>query len=177
MRQRFAPKPAIVTLVIDQLMQDIKKRRIMQIGYVVKDLEKSIEVYSKCLGIGPWDLYAFSAPDLREAMYRGKPIDHKFIVAVLWNGTTQLELIQPLEGTNIYTEFLDRHGDGLHHVKEWVDDCQKELEEYRSRGIEVVQSGKFDEDEHYYLDTESIFGFVYEIGNNGKIRLPERRLG
>ena len=51
------------------------------------------------------------------------------------------------------------------------------LQEYRKRGIDVIQSGKFDEDEHYYLDTESIFGFVYEIGNNGKIRPPERRLG
>jgi methylmalonyl-CoA/ethylmalonyl-CoA epimerase len=75
-------------------------------------------------------------------------------------------------------EFLERRdGDGLHHVKEWVEDCQKELLEYKKRGIEVLQSGKFDEDEHYYLDTESTFGFVYEIGNNGRIRPPERRLG
>jgi transposase-like protein len=74
---------------------------------------------------------------------------------------------------------------GLHadHVTVWrwvqryADDCQKELEEYQNRDIGVLQSGKFDEDEHYYLDTESIFGFVYEIGNNGKIRPPERRLG
>ena len=46
-----------------------------------------------------------------------------------------------------------------------------------SRGVEVLQSGKYDEDEHYYLDTEAAFGFVYEIGNNGKIRPPERLLG
>jgi glyoxalase/bleomycin resistance protein/dioxygenase superfamily protein len=135
-------------------MENIKERRIMQIGYVVKDIEKSIAEYSKRLGIGPWDIYTFCAPDLRDARYRGKPIDHKFIIALVWNRTTQLELIQPLVGTNIYTEFLDRRGDGLHHIKEWVGDCQKELEEYRKRGIDVIQSGKFDEDEHYYLDTE-----------------------
>ena len=158
-------------------MENIKERRIMQIGYVVTEIEKSIAEYSKRLGIGPWDIYTFCAPDLRDARYRGKPIDHKFIIALVWNRTTQLELIQPLVGTNIYTEFLDRRGDGLHHIKEWVDDCQKELEEYRKRGIDVLQSGKFDEDEHYYLDTESIFGFVYEIGNNGKIRPPEGRSG
>ena len=39
-----------------------------------------------------------------------------------------------LVGTNIYTEFLHRRGDGLHHVKEWVADCEKELQEYRKRG-------------------------------------------
>jgi methylmalonyl-CoA/ethylmalonyl-CoA epimerase len=158
-------------------MENIKERRIMQIGYVVKDVEKSVAEYSSRLGIGPWDIYTFCAPDLREAIYRGKPIDHKFIIALVWNRTTQLELIQPVVGTNIYTDFLDRRSDGLHHVKEWVVDCEKELQEYRKRGIDVIQSGKFDEDEHYYLDTESIFGFVYEIGNNGKIRPPERRLG
>jgi len=48
------------------------------------------------------------------------------------------------------------------------------LKSFEPRGIEVIQSGKFDEDEHYYFDTESIFGYVYEIGNNGKIRPPER---
>jgi hypothetical protein len=31
----------------------------MQIGYVVSDIEKSIEDYSRRLGIGPWDLYTF----------------------------------------------------------------------------------------------------------------------
>ena len=158
-------------------MKSISDRKIMQVGYVVRDLEKSAAEYSKRLGIGPWDVYTFKAPDLREAMYRGKPIDHTFLVAILWNATCQLELIQPVTGTNIYTDFLDRHGEGLHHVKEWVDDCQQELQEYRKRGIEVLQSGKFDEDEHYYLDTEPIFGFIYEIGNNGKIRPPERVLG
>ena len=31
--------------------------------------------------------------------------------AILWNKSTQLELIQPVTGTNIYTEFLKRHGE------------------------------------------------------------------
>jgi glyoxalase/bleomycin resistance protein/dioxygenase superfamily protein len=155
-------------------MLGIKNRRIMQIGYVVRDIEKSARDYSQRLGIGPWEIYTTCAPDLRDAIYRGKPIDHKFIIAIVWNQTTQLELIQPVSGKNIYTDYLDRHGDGFHHVKEWVDDCQKTIEEFRARGVEVIQSGKYDEDEHYYFDTEAIFGYVYEIGNNGKIRPPER---
>jgi len=39
----------------------------------------------------------------------------------------------------------------------------------------VTQSGKFDEDWHYYLDTEKDFGYVIELGNAGKIRPAERR--
>lgn len=82
-------------------MLDSKDRRISQIGYVVRDVGKSIEDYSKRLGIGPWDLYTFGAPDSRDAIYRSKPIGHQFVVAILWNRTTQLEFIQPLRGTNI----------------------------------------------------------------------------
>ena len=43
------------------------------------------------------------------------------------------------------------------------------------RGIAVIQSGKIDADEFYYLDTEAALGYVIEVGNNRKIREPERR--
>jgi hypothetical protein len=97
------------------------------------------------------------------------------LVAITWVGDMQFELVQPLTGPSIYFEFLDERGEGLHHIKEQVDDCAQEIENYRKKGINVIQSGKFDEDEYYYLDTEKQLGFVYEIGNNGKIRPPEER--
>ena len=45
---------------------------------------------------------------------------------------------------------------------------------YKRQGIKVIQGGKYDEDEFYYLDTEPELGILYEIGNNGRIREPER---
>jgi hypothetical protein len=48
------------------------------------------------------------------------------------------------------------------------------VEEYQKRGISVIQSGKYGEDEFYYVDTEPEIGELYEIGNNGKVREPER---
>jgi len=39
----------------------------------------------------------------------------------------------------------------------------------------VIQSGRIDEDEHYYLDTQKDFGYIIELGNAGKIRPAERR--
>jgi 4-hydroxyphenylpyruvate dioxygenase-like putative hemolysin len=83
--------------------------------------------------------------------------------------------MQPLTGRSVYDEFLEKKGEGLHHIKLYYEDCQKALEEFKKKGVEVIQSGKFDEDEFYYLDTEASLGTIYEIGNNGKIREPERR--
>jgi hypothetical protein len=83
--------------------------------------------------------------------------------------------MQPLTGRSIYDECLERRGEGLHHVKLFHRDCRAILEQYRGRGIEVIQSGRIDEDEFYYLDTEKSIGYVVEIGNNGTNREPARR--
>jgi hypothetical protein len=82
--------------------------------------------------------------------------------------------MQPLSGESVYTHFLEDKGEGIHHIKEWVDDCAAAIEEYRKKGIEVIQSGKYDEDEFYYLNTEPQLGILYELGNCGEIREPER---
>jgi methylmalonyl-CoA/ethylmalonyl-CoA epimerase len=82
--------------------------------------------------------------------------------------------MQPLSGESVHTYFLEKKGEGIHHIKEWVDDCVETIEEYQKKGISVIQSGKYDEDEFYYLDTEPEIGVLYEIGNNGRIREPER---
>ena len=149
-------------------------RKIAQIAHVVKDIDEAMKKYHEILGIGPWSVYTFAPPALRECTYMGKPSDATWVLALAWVGDTQLELMQPLTGENVYTRFLAKKGEGIHHIKEWVDDCAATIEEYRKRGINVIQSGKYDEDEFYYLDTESELGILYEIGNNGKIRAPER---
>jgi hypothetical protein len=54
--------------------------------------------------------------------------------------------------------------------------CRKAVEDLKRKGYEVIQSGKFDEDEYYYLDTEPTVGIILELGNGGKLRPPQRRL-
>ena len=92
-----------------------------------------------------------------------------------WSGDAQLELIQPLTGYSIYDEHLERRGEGLHHIKLYHADCAKAVREYAARGYPVLQCGKIDDDEHYYLDTEKDFGYIVELGNAGRIRPAERR--
>jgi hypothetical protein len=150
------------------------ERRIIQIAQVVEDIDKTMKAYWEILNIGPWDVYTFAPPVLRECHFKGKPSDATWVLSLAWVGEMQLELMQPLSGESVYTHFLKKKGEGIHHIKEWVDDCAQVVAEYRKRGIDVIQSGKYDEDEFYYLNTEPELGILYEIGNNGKIRAPER---
>lgn len=153
----------------------MKKEKIIQIGIVVKDLDKSLEYYYKTIRTGSWDIHELNSETMREATYRGKRSDWSALVAVTMIGDRQLELMQPLKGPNLYYDFLEKKGEGIQHIKFWEDDCQKSIEEYSKKGITVIQSGKYDEDEFYYLDTEPILGFILELGNNGKVRAPIRR--
>jgi hypothetical protein len=50
------------------------------------------------------------------------------------------------------------------------------IAEYEKKGIKVIHSGKFDEDDYYDLDTEPHIRNVLELGNAGKIRPGQRRL-
>lgn len=157
----------------------MSERKVMQICAVVRDIQKSMEEYWKILGIGPWNVYTFSPETIREFTLHGQPVKHsfEFIVATAWVGEIQFELVQPVKGPTIYESFLKEKGEGFPHIKEKVDDDEIEetLKKFKEKGINVIQSGKFDEDVFYYLNTEPTLGILYEIGNCGKVRTPERR--
>ena len=156
----------------------MSKREIVQICIVVRDIDRSMEKYWNTLGIGPWDVYTFSPETVKEFTLHGNPVkDFEYRLALAMLGDMQWELIQPVKNVPIYEDFLREKGEGIHHIKEKVndDDIEELLEKFKQKGIEVTVSGKFDEDVFIYLDTESTLGMIYEIGNCGKIRAPERR--
>ena len=153
----------------------MKDGDIIQTAQVVRDLDATMRYYWETFGIGPWEVYIFGAPAVRDSMVRSKPSTHTYLLAVTWLADVQLELMQPLTGRSIYDECLECKGEGLHHLKLYYKDCHAALERFRAKGISVIQSGKIDADEFYYLDTEKALGYVIEVGNNGKIRPPERR--
>ena len=152
----------------------MKDGDVIQVAYVVRDLDAAMKRHWEVCGIGPLHIYQFEAPKVQDYIYRGKPASHSCLIAVTFGDRTQVELMQPVSGYSIYDEHLEAKGEGLHHVKLFYSDCAKAVAEYEARGYPVIQSGRFDEDEHYYLDTERDFGYIIELGNGGRIRAAER---
>ncbi len=155
----------------------MKERKIMQVGIVVKDLDKALKQYYEVFGVGPWDIYKYAPPEMKECTYRGKPSEWSILAAFTWAGKMQLELIQPLKGPNIYYEHLEKKGEGLHHIKAYVDNSREVIEDFKKKGISVIQSGRFGKGEFYYFNTEPTLGITFEIGTSAgkKHRGPDRR--
>ena len=50
-----------------------------------------------------------------------------------------------------------------------IKDIEKAIYNFKKKGFEVLQSGRYGDDIHAYLDTEDKYGVIMEIGNNGDI--------
>ena len=152
----------------------IKLGDVLQVGLVVRDLKKSMETYWTLLGIGPWKIYTYAPPMLREATLRGTRTEYSMRIACAQAGPTQLELIEPLNGPSIYKEHLAAKGEGLHHIQSRIEsNIQDVLADLAARGIGVLMGGKFGEGEFYYLDTEPKLGVIYEIFQRKSRPVPE----
>ncbi len=129
-----------------------KFSKVDQIGIVVKDMEATMNFYERMFGIEPF-------PTVESAVNSAKL---KFGLFQL--GEVQIELIQVLEGETIHSEFLEKRGEGLHHLGFFVEDIEKELARLEKGGIKVLERGtvlgvvKF-----AYLDTEKRLGVVLEL--------------
>jgi hypothetical protein len=79
-----------------------------------------------------------------------------------------VELIEPLRGPSTYTEHLDRGGTGVHHIGCFAyDDPRAVVESYEAAGIPVIQSGRFEGLEFWYLDmTRELDGVILEVAAN-----------
>jgi hypothetical protein len=110
----------------------------VQIAWVTRDLDATEKVLTTLLGAKKWVRMpgVHFGPDA--CTYRGAPADFIADISLSYAGDTQLELIAPVTGDSIYTEFLDSAGPGLHHVCIEADDVERAVTE---RDAEVVQRG------------------------------------
>ncbi|HEY6648388.1 MAG TPA: VOC family protein [Mycobacterium sp.] len=110
----------------------------VQIAWVTRDLDATEKALTTLLGAKKWIRLpgVHFGPDA--CAYRGRPADFVADISLSYAGDTQLELIAPVAGESIYTEFLDRAGAGLHHICIEADDVERAVAE---RDADVVQRG------------------------------------
>jgi hypothetical protein len=150
--------------------------QINQIALVVRDLEAAMRHYWEVLGIGPWKVYTYGTPLVRDMTFRGKPQEYRMRLALANVGAMMVELIQPLSDHNLYVEHLAQKGEGLHHVGVFVPSFDRAVAEARRQGLSVLQSGrgygKLGDGGFAYLDTEATLGTILELIEIPKERVP-----
>lgn len=114
---------------------------IVQLGYVVSDLDAALDHWTKTVGVGPF--LVTSRIDYAELHYRGRAIAIENAVALAsWRGM-QIEIIQQTSGdASMFTDFIARRGGGLHHVCVLSDDLKADLAAWQAEGTGVLMGGR-----------------------------------
>ena len=135
----------------------------IQIGIVVKDLDKVMEFYSSTFGIGPWEVREGAS----ESTVGGRTYAFKTKVAFAQLGPVVLELFQVTDGRSpVHAVFLDKGREGVHHLGFYVSKEEKEkmVASLAEIGIGVVQEGQVSKRGSYtFLDTEKTGGVFFEL--------------
>jgi catechol 2,3-dioxygenase-like lactoylglutathione lyase family enzyme len=146
-----------------------------QVAFVVPDLDAAVARWVR-LGIGPWNIWTFDDRRMTRAVYHGEPSAFAARAALCSIGPLTYELIESLRGPNIYEDFLDRRGPGVHHLGYYVDDIDGAIAAMDVKGYRMVQAGwgfGADGDGAFaYFDTVDDFGCYYEA-IQGPRALPE----
>ena len=137
-------------------------KKIDQIGMIVRDIEKTAEYLQSNFGIGP-----FTVIDATEVPceFRGKPMKMNIRAGLAQVGPVEIELLQPMGGETIWSEFLNANGEGLHHLGINLEDVDAEVAKLKERGFKVLSQGysKLGQGNWYYLDTNKTGGLLLEL--------------
>jgi len=139
---------------------------IVQVGIVVRNAEAAVQAWTERFNFGParfvdWPPAGRNLEATRT--YRGHPGNFRMRLAFIETPSIQIEFIEPLEGDNIYSEWLEQHGEGLHHIL-----FEVAAPEAVAAGLNtpILQSGGSTLHPGAvwsYLDTQALLGCIIEF--------------
>jgi methylmalonyl-CoA/ethylmalonyl-CoA epimerase len=102
----------------------IQAKAINHIGIAVKSIDAQRSFYEQTLG----------------ATFEGVEVvaDQKVKVGFFKVGDVRLELLEPTDPTSTVAAFIEKRGEGLHHVAYTVDDIQKRLDDLKAGGVKLI---------------------------------------
>ena len=98
--------------------------KIYHLGYAVENIETATRFYEEHFGVRV-----------------GEPeeVEEQGIVATMFEvGESMIELVQPTRPDSPVGKFLEKRGEGFHHVAFKVDDLEAALRDLRENGVELI---------------------------------------
>jgi LAO/AO transport system kinase len=111
--------------------------RIDHLGIAVRSLDQALQFYEAQLGLHV---------ALRETVAQ-----EKVNVAMLPVGDSRIELLEPSEPDSVIAKFIDKRGEGLHHVALKVPDLLNSVERLRSAGARILNEPRTGAGGHLYV--------------------------
>ena len=148
--------------------QIITSKTVAQVAIIVRDIDKARVAWADMLGVKAPEVSIAEGHFSRPTKYKGEPSDAKAKLAFIEMDNIQIELIQPLGGKSTWQEFLDKKGEGLHHIAFMVKNISGVEKQFEAEGMPTVQIGGWDGGAYSYVDASDKLGCVLELLENYK---------
>lgn len=99
-------------------------KKVDHIGIAVQSIHDSLPFYTEKLG----------AKYLREEIVSSQQVK----VAFLDVGNTKFELLEPTSDKSPIAKFIEKRGEGIHHIALGVESIEKRIEEMKEKGIQMI---------------------------------------
>ncbi|MBM7577516.1 methylmalonyl-CoA epimerase [Jeotgalibacillus terrae] len=97
------------------------------IGVAVKSIEEALPFYTNMLAL---------------TLLKQETVDSQGVkVAFLDAGNIKIELLEPLNSDSPIAAFINKRGEGIHHVAFGVSDIDQRMEELKSKGLKFTSEG------------------------------------
>ena len=99
-------------------------KKIEHIGIAVKDLEISNKVFESLFG---------------EPHYKTELVESEHVITSFFrSGPNKIELLQATDSKSPIAKFIEKSGEGIHHIAFAVDDIEKEIIRLKKRGFNLI---------------------------------------
>ena len=99
-------------------------KKIEHVGIAVKDLETSNILFEKLLGTASYKIEDVISEGVRTSFFK--------------TGDSKIELLEALNDDGPIAKFLEKRGEGLHHIAFEVDDIKAEVKRLKAEGFTVL---------------------------------------
>lgn len=122
-------------------------KKIEHVGIAVKDLKKANDVFAKIFGEEHYKIEEVEVEGVRTSFFKV--------------GESKIELLEAKNADSPISKFIDKRGEGLHHIAFYVDDIEKEMKRLKDNGFELIR-------EHYSKGADNkLICFLHPRSTNG----------
>lgn len=136
---------------------------VTQIAMVVRDVDAIARVLAEILGTDVPEAHWTDPFSESLISYQGAPTDARARLAFFTMENLQIELIQPDGNPSTWQQFLDQHGEGIHHIAFIVKDMEHEIARLSGIGLQLEQRGQYTGGEYAYLNGGEILPCLIEL--------------
>ena len=97
---------------------------IEHIGIAVKDLKVAISYYEDVLGLQCYNIEEVADQKVKTAFFKV--------------GETKIELLEPTSEESAIAKFIEKKGEGVHHIAFRVDNVANSLAECEAKGVQLI---------------------------------------